>query len=176
MSGSRLSALRLLIDCFSHRCCNHLQVLGIDLVEGGGVAGIEIQDGNQSALAVENRHYYLGLASWIARYVSLEGVHIRNNLRRPSASRSAAYSLRESDFQTAHRALIRADSEQVRLHDAVETDPAGPRDVLVQNSGDAGHCSHGIGEILQQRSDLSNGCGVSACLVGRHDVEILAPL
>ena len=115
MSGSRLSALRLLIDCFSHRCCNHLQVLGIDLVEGGGVAGIEIQDGNQSALAVENRHYYLGLASWIARYVSLEGVHIRNNLRRPSASRSAAYSLRESDFQTAHRALIRADSEQVRL-------------------------------------------------------------
>ena len=176
MIGTQLSTSRLLIDCCGHQCCNHLQVLGIDLVEGGGVAGIEIQDANQSALTVENGYHYLRLASRIARYMPLEGVHISHNLRRPDESRSAAYSLRESDFQTAYRALIRADSEQVRLDHAIETDPAGPREVLVQNSSDTGHSSYGIGEILQQRSDLSDRSGVPAGLVGRHDVEILAPV
>ncbi len=175
MIESRLSESSILMDGFSHRCRDHLQVLGIDLAEGGGLAGIEIQDGDQSILAVEYWHHNLRSAGRIACDMTLEGVNICHNLSLSGPSRGTANSFREGDFQAARRALIGADSEQVRLHYAVETDPADPGEVFVQDSRDAGHGSHRVGEIFQQRSDLSDGCGVPAFLVDRHDVEILAP-
>ena len=157
-----------------HQCRNLLQMTSVGFIKRTELTRVEIQDGCEPTFRVEHRDHELRSASGVAGDVTRKGVDISNQLCLESRGSNAAHSFGKLDLQTAHRTLVGADPEQFRRHDSIEAYPTSPREILIQHSGDTGHRCNGIGELLQQASDLGLRLLVEFGLFLGHDAEIVA--
>lgn len=160
----------------SHRLRDPFEVTGIDSVEGAGRVRVDVEHGAQRSTAVENRHDDLRSAFGVAGDMPGKRVHVCDNLCLHACRSCTTNTLRELDLEAADRTLIGADSKTFWGDNPIETHPAGGGDAFHQDRGGARHRSYGVGEIFQQRLDLSAGGSVPHLLfLSVHAQRILAP-
>ncbi len=89
-----------------------------------------------------------------------EGINIRNKLRLPGTSRSAADPPRKRDYKAAVTALIGADLQQFGRYDAVKAGPVGQGVRMVQLAGNGGHQGDAIGFGVTERMEGLGKLGI----------------
>src|SRR5574338_861152 len=86
-----------------------LQSVRIDLIERGTPLGVDVEDGDQRARAVDDRNDDLRLRARVTGDVTGEARHVRNHDRATFRGSRSAHAFAERDFQTSQRSLIRTD-------------------------------------------------------------------
>jgi len=137
----------------SDSCSERFQGFAIDIVEGGGLVGVDIEHRDKLA-ACEEGNDDLGTGLAIACDVVGDGVNIVDHLSLEHSRRSSAHTARERNLDTADWPLVRPDAQQARGDDAVETGPAGSRNRCKQNRRRCRHYRHRIIEIGQELVEL----------------------
>lgn len=152
------------------------EVPSIDIVESGNRMRVDIEHGAQISSRIEHRHDNFRSAVRVTGNMARERVHVFDYLSLETGGSGAADTLRELDLETADRPLVRSDPQSIRCYNAIKPHPTGGRKTLHQDGGNARHGSHRVGEILQERLDLSLGCSIqSLFFLCVHEERILAP-
>ena len=91
---------------------------------------------------------------------SHDSTNVIDTLHLARAGGRAADAALEGNHQTAMAALIGADLQQARRHDAIKAGPVEPVVGMVQLAGHCRHQGDDIGFALGQGGDIARQCGV----------------
>ncbi len=146
-----------------------LELLTIDVVEGGGGMRVEIEHRSDGAGGVLDGNDDLRPRGGIAGDVSLERLDVGDDLGLTGASGRAADAPLERDVDASDGTLEGADSKQPRRHHSIEAGPAGIGDGGVDCGRDVGHGGDRIGADRREAVDLEPELSVGLpFLVVRH--------
>ena len=123
-------------------CDDFLEPAGVDVVEGGEVTAVDVEDGHYPTL-LDDGHYYLAAAFGAAGDVAGELFHVGNDEGAVLFPCRAADAAAEGDVHASHGALEGTEKE-LGAADAVE---AGPPEVerVVNHCSGIRHRRHSIG-------------------------------
>ena len=153
-----------------------LERRAIDLVEGGWLMRVDVEDGEHPSGAVDQRNHDLGARRRVAGHVSREGVDVGHELGLARTRRGAADAAVEGDVDAGHRPLEGADPQQLRRDDAIEAGPAGVGQGLVNRRRQVGHQRYRVAGAVEQSNDLEFEVAVTLTLVGLAHAGSLAIL
>ena len=150
-----------------------LEISLIDVVKCCGLARIEVQHRQKRPIVVDDGHDDFRSARGVTSDVTFEGMNIFHDLSFQSESGGATNSLSKRDLETADGSLIGTDTKEFRGHDAIETNPAHPREVGLENGSGGSHGCNGVIEPIQEASNLGARSLVALDFFDRHSLEIV---
>ena len=153
----------------SEQSNDSLQARAVRVVECSEIVRIQVKNRSQLTSAVQHWYDNLRPRARIAGNVTWKSMHIVNDLGLLRARSCSTDSAVESDLQTSDWTLVGSDPHEVLVHDPIETGPARPADVLMQDAGHASHCRDRILDSVQQGFDLLGGGVVNSGLVDLHE-------